>query len=74
MGEVVTYEVVPIGKMWKVGMTGDSQADSIHEDKDSAIARAEQLARQLPLGQVVVQTDEGGVERSYFLGEERRAG
>lgn len=68
MGKVVTYVVTPVGGLWKVGMSGNSHPDSVHPDKQAAIARAEQLARAHQLGQVIVRTGQGAVETAYFLG------
>ncbi len=63
---IATYVVAPVDGMWKVSLPGDSQPDSLYAKKSDAVARAEQLARRFELGQVVVRTLEGAIEKAYF--------
>jgi hypothetical protein len=59
---VVTYHVLPMGAVWKVGLPGDSQPSSFHTTREDAIDHAEQLARRHSVSHVVIHKRDGTVE------------
>ena len=65
MAHPVIYHVTPSGNLWKVGIPGDSQPVSFHQDKDEAIAHAAQLARQHPPARVMIHKADGTVGKEY---------
>jgi hypothetical protein len=67
-----TYHVTPAGDDWRVKRAGAERADSIHENKADAIARAKVLAKQAPLGQVRVHRGDGEIQTEYTYGKDPR--
>jgi hypothetical protein len=66
------YHVEPEGDLWVVKLAGDSQSE--HSDsKESAVARAKQLARRLAAAQVVVFGSDGRVEQEIYFDEHTRS-
>ncbi len=60
------YHVTPSGDGdWRVKREGSSRADSVHEDKADAVERAKGLAKDAPLGQVVIHDREGKIQTEH---------
>lgn len=66
------YEVELADDLWRVKLAGDSQTEYA-DTKESAIARAKQLARRSALARVVVYGEDGRVEQEIYFdpGSER---
>lgn len=60
-----TYHVTPTGEDWKVKRAGAQRADSIHENKTDAIARAKELAKAADLGQVKIHGTDRKIQTEY---------
>ena len=52
----VTYHVTPFGSGWKVAAEG-RDLDVVRDNKDAALSEAKRLAKDEPLGQVIVHGD-----------------
>lgn len=74
MEHSAVYHVTPVGELWKVGIPGDSQPESLHHSKNEALAHAAQLARQHPQGRVVIHKADGTVEEEQAHGRVQRSG
>ena len=55
---------------WKVKRTGAERADSVHEDKADAVARAKELAKSNPLGQVIIHGRDGKIQTEHTYGKD----
>jgi hypothetical protein len=64
----LAYHVTPQDSLWKVSLPGDSQPESLHEDRDEAIAYAASLAVRLPAGRLVIHRADGTIEHEETLG------
>jgi Uncharacterized protein conserved in bacteria (DUF2188) len=76
-GGRVVYDVEPRpGGDWAVQRRGTSRATEVTESKSRAIADARRLAQHHALGQVVVRTEDGEIEREFTYGADltRRPG
>jgi hypothetical protein len=68
-GGRVVYDVEPRpGGDWAVQRRGTSRATEVTETKSRAIADARRLAQHHTLGQVVVRTRDGKIEREFTYG------
>ena len=67
-----TYHVTPAREGWRVKRAGAGRADSIHENKTGAIARAKALANHAALGQVKVHRRDGEIQTEYTYGKDPR--
>ena len=65
-----TYHVTLVRSAWRVKCAGAVRADSMHERKSQAIARARQLATKSVLGQVTVHGRDGRIQAEYTYGED----
>lgn len=66
-----TYWVSPTdGGKWKTKREGAERAAGIFEDKSDAIARAKELAKGEPLGQVVIQRKDGVIQTEHTYGQD----
>ena len=69
----IKYHVTPTGNGdWRVKRTGTERADSIHENKADAIDRGRELAKQHPLGQLVIHKRDRTIEKEYTYGKDPR--
>jgi len=50
---------------WAVKSQGAKRADSIHSNKDDAIERAKEIAKNADLGQVVIYKQDGKIQTEY---------
>ena len=67
----VKYHVTPTDDGdWKVKRQGADRADSVHEDKSDAVARAKELAKSNPLGQLIVHGRDGKIQTEHTYGED----
>lgn len=66
-----TYYVTPADDGdWRVAREGAKRAANVFEDKSDALARAKELAKEQPLGQVIVQRQDGRFQTEYTYGED----
>lgn len=76
-GKRTTYWVSPTGDgQWKAKREGAERAAGIFDDKSEALARAKELAKAAPLGQVIVQSVKGRIqfENTYGSDPQRTKG
>ena len=66
------YHVTPKGDDWRVKREDAGRADSVHENKSDAIARAKELAKDAALGQVKVHDQRGKIQTEYTYGKDPR--
>ena len=71
-----TYWVSPDDGDWRVRREGAERAAAVFEDKADALARAKELAKEAPLGQVIVQGENGRIkyENTYHKDPRRTKG
>jgi hypothetical protein len=62
--------VNPDGDNWKVQSAGTARADSIHDMKSDAVARAKEIAKAAPTGQVVIKDRHGRIQTEYTYGKD----
>jgi uncharacterized protein YdaT len=55
---------------WAVKSEHADRASSIHDLKDEAIARAKELAKGAPLGQVKIHKKDGTIQTEYTYGKD----
>lgn len=61
-----TYHVTPAPDGgWRVKAEGASRASSTHEKKADALDSAKDLAKNQPLGQVIVHRGDGKIQTEY---------
>jgi len=61
-----TYHVTPkSGGGWNVKLENSSRASSSHNTKAEAIAKAKDLAKNQPLGQVVIHKKDSVIQTEY---------
>ena len=58
------------GGNWAVKKEGAERADSIHEQKVDAVERAKELAKNAPLGQVIIHKKDGTIQTEYTYGKD----
>lgn len=73
MANRTVYHVVPNANSWAVKREGSSQPEFLVDNKDNALAHAKDLARQAPLGQVIVHTRDGKIADEFTYGEDPRS-
>jgi hypothetical protein len=66
------YQVKPDGDQWRVMRRGARRASSIHPSKAQATARAKELAKRGPNGQVRVHGRDGSIRHEWTYGEAPR--
>lgn len=65
------YHVTPAGDGdWKVKREGASRADSVHEGKGDAVDRAKDLAKEAPLGQIIIHGQDGKIQTEHTYGKD----
>jgi len=66
-----TYHVTSDGEGgWRVKAEGASRASSTHEKKADAVEGAKGLAKNQPLGQVVIHGENGKIQTEYTYGKD----
>ena len=67
----VKYRVTPTDDgNWRVKSDGAQRADSIHENKSDAKERATDLAKDQPLGQVIIHGQDGKIQTEHTYGKD----
>jgi hypothetical protein len=63
------YHVTPApGGDWKVKREGTQRADSVHQDKSDAVARARELGKANNPGQVIIHGRDGKIQTEHTYG------
>lgn len=72
MGSRKVYHVVPDTETgsWKVKAEGAQRASSVHRTKAEAERAARELAKNHPLGQVVIHRRDGTIQKEYTYGQD----
>ncbi|MDD5537430.1 MAG: DUF2188 domain-containing protein [Candidatus Omnitrophica bacterium] len=71
MAERKRVWVSPDGKGgWDVKTQGAQRAAGNYEDKTDALSKAKEVAKNAPLGQVVVQGRDGRIQTEYTYGKD----
>jgi hypothetical protein len=55
---------------WKVKSAGAERADSIHDLKSDAVARAKEIAKAANTGQVVIKGRDGRIQTEHTYGKD----
>ena len=78
MSERVTYHVVPNKEEgnWRVERESSERASSVHDNKEDAVDEARRLAKNNPLGQIIIHGKDGVIqeERTYGKDPEKYPG
>ena len=69
---VFGYHVIPIGRLWKVTIPGDSATLSMHTSKDAAVTDALVRAARGTAHAVIVHRPDGSIEASLSPDEPQR--
>ena len=71
MSKRKTYHVVHSkGGGWDVKGENASRASSSHETKSEAVARGKELAKNQPLGQIVIHKGDGTIQTEHTYGKD----
>jgi len=72
MAKRKVYHVVPDADSgsWKVKAEGGQRASSVHQTKAEAEKAARNLAKNQPLGQVIIHGQDGKIQKEYTYGED----
>jgi Uncharacterized protein conserved in bacteria (DUF2188) len=63
------HHVTPTGKgNWKVKREGTSRADSVHEQKSDAVARARALVKSSKPSQMIIHGRDGKIQTEHTYG------
>jgi len=73
MADRSVFHVVPNVNSWAVKEEGSSEPEFLVDNKDNALAHAKDLAKQAPLGQVIVHTRDGKIAEEFTYGEDPRS-
>lgn len=76
MSERVVYHVTPYGNGWTLNLAGQDEDKGelgAWDHKDMAVERAKELAKQAPLGQVIVHGEDGKIQGEFTYGEDPRS-
>ena len=66
-----TYHVVPNKKSgWDVKAEKASRSSSSHETKSEAVERGKELAKNQPLGQIVIHKGDGTIQTEHTYGKD----
>ena len=57
---------------WKVQTEGTEKAANIFDNKQEAIARAKEIAKNAPLGQVKIHKEDGTIQTEHTYGKDPR--
>ncbi len=65
--------VSPDGKRgWNVKSQGAEKVAANFEDKSDAVSKAKEIAKNAPLGQVIIQGKNGVIQTEYTYGKDPR--
>ncbi|MBN1316698.1 MAG: DUF2188 domain-containing protein [Anaerolineales bacterium] len=72
MSDRKVYHVIPDGNSgsWKIKVEGGQRASSVHKTKAEAEQAARNLAKNQPLGQLVVHGSDGKIQKEYTYGRD----
>lgn len=71
MSKRKTYHVVPNKQGgWNVKAENASRAASNHETKSEAVERGKELAKNQPLGQIVIHKGDGTIQTEHTYGKD----
>lgn len=71
MGKRGVYHVTPNDEGgWDVTKRGAERASSTHETKADAVDRGRELAKNQPLGQLVIHKQNGTIQTEHTYGED----
>lgn len=72
MADRKVYHVIPDGDSgsWKVRAEGGRRASSVHKTKAEAEQAARNLARNGPLGQMVIHGRDGKIQKEHTYGQD----
>ena len=73
MANRTVYHVVPNVNSWEVKEQGATEPAFLVDNKDNAVAHAKDLAKQAPLGQVIVHTQDGKIAEEFTYGDDPRS-
>lgn len=73
MADRTVYHVVPNVNGWEVRQEGAEDLEYLVDDKDNALAHATELAKQAPLGQVIIHNQDGKIAGEWTYGEDPRS-
>lgn len=65
-----TYHVSPAKNGWKVQAEGSQRASSNHDTKSDAVARARELAKAQPTGQMIIHKQDGTFQTEHTYGKD----
>jgi hypothetical protein len=65
-----TYHVTSRGDEWQVKKAGQQQPVSTHHKKERAVEKAKELAKDAPLGQVVIHRRDGQIQTEHTYGQD----
>jgi len=55
---------------WAVKREGADRASSIHNQKEDAVERAKELAKDAPLGQIIIHKKDGTIQTEHTYGKD----
>ena len=55
---------------WAVKREGAGKASSVHNEKQEAIERGKELAKDAPLGQIIIHKRDGTIQTEHTYGED----
>ena len=71
MSKRKTYHVIPNKEGgWNVKGQGASRASSTHETKSDAVKHGRELAKNQPLGQLIIHKQDGVIQTEYTYGQD----
>ena len=73
MANRTVYHVTPNANGWQVKQVGADALDYLVDNKDNAVAHAKELAKQAPLGQVIVHNRDGKIAEEFTYGDDPRS-
>ncbi|MCB9933800.1 MAG: DUF2188 domain-containing protein [Planctomycetes bacterium] len=74
-GEKIIYHVTPRNdQRWGIRKEGGSRPSAVCENKDEAVERAREIARNLPWSQVIIHNMDGKIAQEFSYGGPRETG
>ena len=64
-----TFQLLPMEGGWELTKKGSVEPVSVHDTKDAALAAGRAIAKQNEPSQLVVHTQDGGVQATYEYGD-----
>ncbi|QJT10342.1 DUF2188 domain-containing protein [Oceanidesulfovibrio marinus] len=62
--------VTKAGKKWKVQSEDAGRADSYHDRKEDAVNRGKDIAKNAPLGQIIIHKGDGEFQTEHTYGND----